>query len=69
MGETVEEHLKKLTNKQLIKDVNALYEVIHVFECYGTKDLMWLELEMGELERRGYSIEEDKRLKIRRGRD
>jgi hypothetical protein len=42
----------------LQSEYQSLFQLIHVIQCFGTKDCLNLELVGSELERRGYDIQE-----------
>jgi len=56
-----------MTDQELINDAKGLYFSCYVNECYNSKDLVRLEAIYDELEKRGYSIEEDKSINITKG--
>lgn len=58
--------LTQYTDINLIHDAKSLHESIYVSDCFGTKDLVFYELLLKELEDRGYRIREKKSLKIGR---
>jgi len=68
MAESLAEWLKKQTDEQLKKHYMSLWESIFVIECFGSKDLIELELTAQELERRGYEITEVRKPRIRKVR-
>jgi hypothetical protein len=52
----------KLSDSELIGEAMALYDSIYVTECYGVKDILYLDAITAELEKRGYEVMEDKKL-------
>lgn len=54
--------LKKLTDKQLIEDLQGLHEAIYEADCFGTHDMINYELIVNELHRRGIDIEAESTL-------
>jgi hypothetical protein len=55
-----------MSDNQLIGEALALYDSIYVTECYGVKDMLYLESITRELEKRGYTAVEDKKLTFKR---
>lgn len=55
---TIEEWLRKLSDKELKEHFISLWESIYLVECFSSRDLIELELTARELERRGYEITE-----------
>lgn len=47
-----------MTDEQLISDYKGLHASIYAMECYSCGDLVRLQWDAAELERRGYTIEE-----------
>ena len=43
-----------MTDDQLIGEAKALYESIYITDCYGVKDMLYLDAITQELTRRGY---------------
>lgn len=62
--ETTEETLKTWRDEELIAEAKTLHGLIYITNCYGTKDMLVLELVSRELERRNYEVKEEKRLVI-----
>ena len=60
----IPEWIKKLSDKKLKDHAISLYEAIYIAECYGSKDIVELDLLCAELQNRGYSITE--RMQIKR---
>ena len=58
--------LEKISDKELKNRFISLWESIFLFECYGTHDLLELEVLAQELEKRGYEITEIRRPRIRK---
>jgi hypothetical protein len=52
------------TDEELMNEVKSLHDIIYNVECFGVNDLMWYELILKELEKRGYEIQEDSYLQI-----
>jgi len=50
--------LAKKTDEELIREAKATHSAIYVTECYGMSDMLFLELLIGELEKRGYYMKE-----------
>jgi hypothetical protein len=48
--------LKEMTDEQLKNEYISYWETINVVECYGTRDLMWIDSVERELRRRGFEI-------------
>jgi hypothetical protein len=58
--------IKKMKDKELINLVKDLYEAIYITDCYGAKDIPLLGDLMFHLHTRGYQIEENSKLCIRK---
>lgn len=58
------EELKDLTLDELIKETQSLDNLIYEQCCFGTSDLRLLNWCLEELDRRGYKVSEDYKLKI-----
>jgi hypothetical protein len=56
--------IPEMSDEELIKNATELYCSINVVECYGTRDLLFLEWVLDELNRRGYKFIEEKSIKI-----
>ena len=48
-----ESQIRKLSDGELIFEVKATEELIYRIECFGTRDLLYLDLLYYEIERRG----------------
>jgi hypothetical protein len=57
-----------MKSKEIIDLVERLYESIYVVECYGAKDIPLLETFMNVLHKRGYEINEDTKLSIKKSK-
>jgi len=56
----------KWTTQKLKDEARSYWSTIYEIECYGTRDLMGLELCMRELGRRGIEIVEGRRIQFKR---
>ena len=56
--------ISQMKDKELIETFKSLYDSINVTECYGVKDLIIFDTCEKELLKRGYSIEENKGVKV-----
>jgi len=54
--ETWEEYFSDWDDEKLKREALCLHDLIYNAECYGSKDLMFYEGALEELERRGYRI-------------
>jgi len=52
------EYVKKLKDKELIKEFKELHSMIYQTECFSTIDLILFDVLSKELDKRGYSIKE-----------
>ena len=52
--------------QKLQDTIQELNSLVNVIGCFGTKDVYMLELCLAELRRRGYEIEESKKLKFKK---
>lgn len=59
--------IKEQTDKELINLVNGLFDSLYITECFGTKDMLLYEAGCRELEKRGYQVNETKKLSIEKG--
>ena len=57
--------MKKKTDTELMAQAKELFSSIYEVDCFGIKDLVRYELVCRELERRGYEVDETKKLEIR----
>ena len=55
---------KDMSDKELMVEAQSLYQSIYITDCFGTSDLIRLELTVRELEKRDYAIQEIKTLKF-----
>jgi len=55
-----------MSDNQLIGEALALYDSIHVIECYGGKDMLYLNAVTAELEKRGYEVTDTNKLTFKR---
>ena len=46
------------TDDELIDEASWRYHVVNVVECFGSKDVLLLELCLRELEGRGYDVDD-----------
>lgn len=53
-----------MTVRELKSEAKEHYEAINVFECFAVYDLRRFEAICNELERRGYTITDEKKLSI-----
>jgi len=53
---TWEEYFSDWSDEKLQQEALCLHDLIYNAECYGSKDLMFYDGALGELERRGYRI-------------
>lgn len=61
--------LEEMTDEELKRQFISLYESIYVSECFGSRDVLELEMIARELERRGYEITEEPKIrKVRKAR-
>lgn len=51
---------------ELIKEAQQLHDIIHNDDCYNSKDLLWLDTIIRELELRGYQRIESNKLTFER---
>lgn len=58
--------VSKMTDEQLIKEASATHDSIANIGCFGVRDLVYNELLIRELERRGFTVDEKTKLNIRR---
>jgi hypothetical protein len=65
----MKDYIKTGSDKELIGHAQSLYDSIYNVECFGTKDLIALDLIENELVRRGYSLDEEHQLKVAYVRD
>ena len=63
------EYLQKMNDKKLVEEALSLHSAINEVECFGTKDVILLELALRELERRGFEVEEKLKLTIKKRTD
>ena len=56
--------LKDYTDDELRTEARSLYQAIYVIDCLSVKDLVFFELACRELERRGYTVMEQKNLVV-----
>ncbi|MEM1589926.1 MAG: hypothetical protein QW175_05865 [Candidatus Bathyarchaeia archaeon] len=61
--------LEKIPDRELKNRFISLWHSIFVSECYGTSDLLELEVLAYELERRGYEISETRKPLIRKRKE
>ncbi len=59
---TIKQHFKALTINELKAEHKNYYASVYIDDCFGTKDLIWLQLIERELDRRGYEVIETPRL-------
>jgi hypothetical protein len=52
------------TTKKLKSTATSCHDIVYKVECFSTHDLLELEACLAELEKRGYSIKENKNLII-----
>lgn len=57
----------EMGDKELKKQYAGLYDAIYNAECYGTRDMLNLEAIEEELCKRGYIIEESRKVRIIKG--
>jgi len=57
------------TDKELIELATSLYTAIFVFDCYSGSDTIQYDNIINELEKRGYSIHEEKHIVIEKEED
>jgi len=55
-AETWEEYFSDWDDEKVKQEALSLHDLIYNAECYGSKDLMFYEGALRELERRGYRI-------------
>jgi len=60
------EWLKSLSDEELKRRYVSLWESIFVVECFGSRDVIELEMLAQELERRGYEVGEVRKPRIRK---
>lgn len=51
--------IKDMTNEQLITESQSLHTSIYINDCFSLRDLINYELICKEMERRGYTIQEN----------
>lgn len=56
--------IKKLSDTNLKKWAYDLYASLYITECFGSNDILLYELVYKELEKRGFEISENQKLKI-----
>lgn len=56
--------IKNVSDEKLIEITQELFQSIFISDCFGTKDLIFYELAVRELGRRGYEVKEQKNLII-----
>ena len=59
--------IQKQTDQELKKLAVELHSSIYQTECFGTNDLIVYQLACRELEKRGYLLNENKKLSIKKG--
>jgi len=58
---------KNVSDEKLIETTQGLFQSIFISrDCFGTKDLIFYELAVRELGRRGYEVKEQKYLIIKK---
>jgi hypothetical protein len=62
----IEMELEKLSDRELKNRFISLWQNVYEFECFGSHDLIELEVIAQELERRGYEITEVRKPRIRK---
>jgi hypothetical protein len=55
-----------MSDEELKRRFISLWQSVYEFECYGSHDLIELEVIAQELERRGYEITEVRKPRIRK---
>jgi hypothetical protein len=60
--------ISKLTDKELLAEAYGLFDTIYNVDCFSTKDLVLYDAFCGELEKRGYDINESKTLSIKKAK-
>jgi hypothetical protein len=61
-----------MTNRSdeiLIKNAESLYNSIFIFDCYSASDIAKYEFILNKLEKRGYTVREEKRIIIEKDED
>jgi hypothetical protein len=58
--------LSEMSDEELKRRFISLWQSVYEFECYGSHDLIELEVIAQELERRGYEITEVRKPRIRK---
>lgn len=56
--------IKKMKDKELIKEYKSMFASVYVYECYGVSDMAYLLAIGKELMNRGYAIDEEGKLSI-----
>ena len=60
----MENYIKNMKDIDLIAFAEDIYDMIYVVECFGAKDMVYLEMAINELGKRGFTVIENKKLKI-----
>jgi hypothetical protein len=60
--------LSEMSDEELKRRLISLWQSIYELECYGSHDLIELEVIAQELERRGYEVTETRKPRIRKVR-
>jgi len=50
--------LSEMSDEELIKRFESLYQAVHIVECFGSREVRELMAVEGELRKRGYTIQE-----------
>lgn len=56
--------IAELTDEELKRMAYELYDLIYVADCFGVPDMYNYSVVLAELNRRGYTFNEESRLKI-----
>ena len=65
-GGDVRMSLSEMSDEELKRRFISLWQSVYEFECFGSHDLIELEVIAQELERRGYEITEVRKPRIRK---
>lgn len=52
------QELSEMSDEELIKRFESLYQAVYIVECFGSRDVMELMTVEEELRKRGYTIQE-----------
>ena len=57
-------NVDQMSDEQLKRLARDLHDAIYVSSCFGSRDVLLYDRALSELRRRGFTIEEDRRIRI-----